>query len=122
MLGGPTNFCNKPEQYLAHTSIIKPIFAMQSGYVSAINTRNIGLSLIELKGGRTRSDQKLDYATGFSNFCQIGDKIEKDTPLCFVHAQSDSDFERAKANILNNITISDKQPILTPEIIEKIGV
>ena len=121
MLGGPADFCDKPEQYLAHTAIIKPIFASQSGYVSAMNTRNIGLGLIELKGGRTRSDQKLDYATGFSNFCQIGDKIETDTPLCFVHAQSDSDFEQAKANILNNITISEKQPILTPEIIEKIG-
>ena len=121
MLGGPTDFCDKTEQYLAHATIIKPIFASQTGYISAMNTRNIGLSLIELKGGRTRSDQKLDYATGFSDFCQIGDKIEKDTPLCFVHAQSESDFERAQQNILNNITISGNQPTLSPEIIEKIG-
>lgn len=121
MLGGPTDFCDKSEKYLAHAAIVKPVFATQTGYISSMNTRNIGLSLIELKGGRTRSDQKLDYATGFSNFCQIGDKIEKDTPLCFIHAQSEEDFAQAQANILNNIIISDKHPTLLPEIIERIG-
>lgn len=120
-LGGPKDFCEKTEQYLAHTSICRPVFAPQEGYISNMQTRNIGLALIELKGGRTRSDQKLDYATGFSDFCHIGNKVDTKTPLCFVHTQTEEDFERAKSNILNNISISEKQPSPSAEIIERIG-
>lgn len=120
-LGGPKDFCEKPEKYLPQAAIIRPVYSQKSGYVSSMHTRNIGLALIELKGGRTRSDQKLDYATGFSAFCQIGDKIEKETPLCFVHAQNESDFACAQDNILSNIKLSEKKPSLHKEIIEKIG-
>ncbi len=120
-LGGPTDFCDKPEKYLPQTKIIRPVYAQKTGYISAMQTRNIGLALIELKGGRTRSDQKLDLATGFSRFCQIGDKVDQKTPLCFIHAQSEADFARASENILNNITVSETAPTLSAEIIEKIG-
>ena len=120
-LGGPNDFCEHYKNYLPQAKITKPIFSDKEGFVHSMQTRNIGLALIELKGGRTRSDQKLDYATGFSNFCQIGNKVDKQTPLCFVHAQSEAEFEQAKANILNNITISDTAPTINNEIIEKIG-
>lgn len=120
-LGGPKDFCEKPEKYLAHSAIIRPIMAEKSGFISEMQTRHIGLALIELKGGRTRSDQPLDYATGFSHFCHIGDHVDKQTPLCFVHAQTETDFEQAKHRILANIRITDKAPLASPEIIEKIG-
>lgn len=120
-LGGPTDFCEHTEKYLAHASMCRPIYAMQEGYVASMQTRNIGLALIELKGGRTRSDQKLDYATGFSDFCHIGNKINSQTPLCFVHAQTEEDFKRAEKNILSAVTITEKQPSPAAEIIEKIG-
>lgn len=120
-LGGPVDFCETPDKYLPQAAVKKPVFAEQNGFISAMETRNIGLALIELKGGRTRSDQKLDYATGFSAFCQIGDKVDEQTPLCFVHAQTEADFEQARRNILQNITISAEAPSSKPEIIEKIG-
>ena len=120
-LGGPSDFCENTEKYLAHSTICQPVFSNKNGYVSGINTRNIGLALIELKGGRTRSDQKLDYATGFSSFCHIGNHIDNQTPLCFIHAQNEQDFEKAKNNILSNIQITENKPNNSPEIIEKIG-
>lgn len=120
-LGGPNDFCEHYDKYLEHTPIIQPVYAPHEGYVNTMQTRNIGLALIELKGGRTRSDQKLDYATGFSNFCQIGDYVDNQVPLCFIHARTEDDFELAKQNILNNITISTDKPSTSPTIIEKIG-
>ena len=120
-LGGPKDFCEHYDNYLPKAKIVKPVFALQAGFVYSMQTRNIGLALIELKGGRTRSDQQLDYSTGFSDFCQIGDKIDSHMPLCFVHAQSEEDFSRARQNILNNIMISEEKPTITNEIIEKIG-
>lgn len=120
-LGGPTNFVEKPQDYLHQAPIIRPLYAEQPGYVNAMQTRNIGLSIIGLKGGRTRSDQKLDYSTGFSDFCQIGDYVDNQKPLCFIHAQNDEDFARSAVELKANISVSEAPPSQQPVIIEKIA-
>ena len=79
-LGGPTDFCERPLHYLPRAAIVRPVYPENPGYVTAMNTRDIGLSIIELKGGRVRPDQKLDYATGYSRFCQIGDLVDDRSP------------------------------------------
>ena len=86
LLGGPADFCDRPQNYLARAAVIRPVFADEPGYVSAMQTRDIGLALIKLKGGRIRSDQKLDYATGFSEFCQRGDYLDAQHPIALIHA------------------------------------
>ena len=86
-----------------------------------MNTRNIGLSVIELKGGRAHPNQKLDYATGFSAFCQIGDYVDSQKPLAFIHAQTEDQFNHARKELLNNIQIGEDAPAITDPVIEKIS-
>ncbi len=107
-LGGPADFSDKPSEYMPKASFIAPVFAEETGYVADMSTRDIGLLLIELKGGRTHPSQKIDHATGFTNFCQIGDKVDDKTPLCFVHAQSEEDFERVESRLHEFIKIGEK--------------
>ncbi len=120
-LGGPNDFVENPDKYLPKAKIIKPLYSPISGYVSAMQTRNIGLSVIELKGGRIRSDQKLDYATGYTKFCQIGDFVDNQKPLCIIHAQSEADWEKVAKQILENIEIKEEKPQISSTIIEKIA-
>ncbi|MBE6453617.1 MAG: thymidine phosphorylase [Alphaproteobacteria bacterium] len=120
-LGGPHDFCDNPWKYLPKAKIIKPVFASKSGFISAMNTREIGLSIIELKGGRTAPEQKLDYATGYTDFCQIGDAVDNKTPLAIIHAQNEEDYNRAAQNLINSIIISDKKPVPSRCIIKKIS-
>ena len=120
-LGGPADFTEKYSSYLPRAAIVRPVFAPTTGYVQSMNTRNIGLSIIELKGGRTHPDQKLDYATGFSAFCQIGDYIDAQKPLAFIHAQTEDQFNRAREDLLKNIQIGENAPAITDPVIEKIS-
>lgn len=120
MLGGPKDFCEDPWKYLPKAKIIRPVYANQEGFVYSMDTREIGLSIIELKGGRTTPDQKLDYATGYSQFCQIGDIIDKKTPLAIIHAQNEEDYKKAAETLCKLITISDKAPVPSRCIIKKI--
>ena len=99
------DFIEKYQSYLPQAVIIRPVFSPVSGYVCGMNTRNIGLSVIELKGGRAHPDQKLDYATGFSAFCQIGDYVDSQKPLAFIHAQTVS-----SSDLLALATISIASP------------
>lgn len=118
-LGGPKDFVSKMDKYLPKTKYIEPIYAEKEGFVYEMDTREIGLSIIKLKGGRTIPGQKLDLATGFSQFVQIGDKVDTSTPLAFVHCQTKEQYANAKADILKAIDIRDKQPpILSPILIK----
>ena len=119
-LGGPTDFVEKYDKYLPQAQLIKPVFALKKGYVSAVKTREIGLSLIGLKGGRIHPEQKLDFATGFSDFCTLGDFVDNQTPLAFVHAQNEDDFALVANQIRQAITISDQKPDVNDVIIEYI--
>ena len=120
-LGGPKDFCDNPWHYLPKANIIRPVFAHRQGYVCAMNTRNIGLSVILLKGGRTTPEQKLDYATGYSDFCQIGDWVDAKTPLAIVHAQTEEDYLKASQELNLNISISNEKPHLNECIIKQIS-
>lgn len=119
-LGGPNDFVEKYDKYLPQAKLIKPVFALKEGYVSTVKTREIGLSLIGLKGGRTHPEQKLDFATGFSDFCTLGDHVDDQTPLAFVHAQNEEDFALAAEQIRQAVTISEQKPDVNDVIIEYI--
>ena len=120
MLGGPKDFCENPWKYLPKAKIIRPVYAKQKGFIHSMDTRGIGLSIIELKGGRTTPEQKLDYATGYSEFCQIGDAVDKKTPLAIIHAQTEEQYKKAAETLCNLITISDKAPVPSRCVIKKI--
>ena len=115
-LGGPADFIEKTDKYLPQAAIIKPVFPLCAGYVESMNTRNIGLSIIGLKGGRTTPEQKLDYASGYTSFCQIGDYVDEQTPIAFVHAANEEDYNFAADELQRNIITSIDKPKLLPPI------
>ena len=121
-LGGPSDFVDNMEKYLPIAKIIRPIFVKEEGYVSSIKTRDVGLSIIGLKGGRTYPEQKLDYATGFTEFCQIGDYLDAKKPLAIIHAQTEVDFEKAESELLACVEVSQEKPTIQKSIIEKISI
>lgn len=120
MMGGPKDFCDDVWKYLPKAKIIRPVYAKEQGYVAAMDTRGIGLSVIELHGGRTSPEQKIDYASGYSDFCQIGEFVDKNRPLAMVHAQNESEYKLAAKRLNDLITIADKMPVLSNCIIKKV--
>ena len=106
-LGGPTDFVEHSNRYLPQAAHTKPIYAQKSGYIGAMNARTVGLSIVELGGGRSMPMQKLDLATGYTEFAQIGDYVDASTPLAIVHYQDEAQFARAQQYLLEAINISD---------------
>ncbi len=107
-LGGPKDFVKKYNSYLPQAKIVRPVFAKTSGYVSKMAVRDIGMLLVGLKGGRVHPDQKLDYATGFTEFCQIGDYVDEHKPLAMLHAQSEEEYLAAADMLRELISVEDK--------------
>jgi thymidine phosphorylase len=119
-LGAPADFVEHSEKYLPQAAHVKPVYTDNSGYITAMDARAVGLSIVELGGGRSVPTQKLDLATGYSDFAQIGDYVDAHTPLAMVHYQTEEQYERAAKALQNAISIGDNKPELSDPIMLKL--
>lgn len=117
-LGGPSDFVEKPEDYLPKANIIRPVYADRAGYISHVSTRDVGMLIVGLKGGRIHPQQKLDYATGFSEFCHIGDYVDQHKPLAVIHAQDEEQFAETAGQLKKLITVDSVKPETSPVIMD----
>lgn len=115
-LGGPADFVESYDKYLPQAAIVRPVYAEREGFAYSMVTRELGLAVVTLGGGRRKPGDALDYSVGLSNVCALGQAIDKATPLAVIHAQSEDAFEEAARAVRSAIEIADKQPEKTPEI------
>ncbi len=116
MLGGPSDLLEKPDSYLPAAPAIRPIVAKRSGWLAACNSRDIGMSLIDLGGGRRHPDDRIDHRVGFSDILPLGTRVERGEAIAFVHGASEDAAEIAAAALQANYVIGDSAPALPPVI------
>jgi thymidine phosphorylase len=119
-LGGPKDFLEKPEAHLKAAPIIRPIFANDDGSVSSIATRDLGLAVIELGGGRRIAADAIDHSVGLSNLLGKNSTCDFENPLCMVHARDEQSFERAAAIVRKAYVIGEGMKSYPP-ILERIA-
>ncbi|MCS3461652.1 thymidine phosphorylase [Aeromonas sp. BIGb0445] len=121
-LGGPADFMERYDSYLPKAGIVRPVYAAQSGFVTAMDTRELGLAVVAMGGGRRAAGDKLDYAVGLTDFIRLGQRIEADKPLALIHAQTEAQFAEAARMVQAAIKIGDTQPEALPEVYRRIGL
>ncbi len=120
MLGGPSDFCDRYEAYLPKAAVIAPVFPLERGVVASMDLIAIGMSVVGLGGGRIRPTDAIDHSVGLEKIVHIGDRVDRQTPLCVVHAKDQKSFQEAQKRIRQAIRIGDT-PIETREIYETLG-
>jgi thymidine phosphorylase len=117
-LGGPNNILENTDSHFESASVVKPVLAHQSGFISQINTRAIGLTVVELGGGRKKASDSIDHSVGLSHVLDLGTKVDVGQPLAIVHAQNE-DQAKIAINMVNDAyTILDDLPSKSQTIIE----
>ncbi|MCL1079657.1 thymidine phosphorylase [Parashewanella spongiae] len=119
-LGGPTDFIESYDKYLPQASIIRPVYADGSGFAHSMDTRELGLAVVTLGGGRRKPGDALDYSVGLTQVCALGEQIDADKPIAMIHAQSEAAFEEASLAVKGAIKISDTKPEKQIEIYKAI--
>ncbi len=120
-LGGPTDFIENYETYLPKAPVIMPVMAQETGTVCAIDARGVGLAVIGLGGGRTRADQKIDHAVGFTSLKAVGALVQAGEPIAMVHARSEDNANVAIAALGRSYDVQEgKEPAMRPTIITRI--
>jgi thymidine phosphorylase len=105
-LGGPADLLEKPENHLVPAPIMVPVPALQAGTLTATQTRDIGVAVVELGGGRRKAGDPIDFRVGLSQFAALGTTLSVGEPLAFVHAATPAEAERAVAQIQKACTVT----------------
>ena len=120
-LGGPSDIMSSDDNHLKIKAIKKDIFSTQSGWVKEIKTRDLGLILIELGGGRKQVTDKINFNVGYDQVLRIGDKVDTSTPLLTVYTNSEDDYENVRKKIEDCFIIADTEVSELPYTYEVIN-
>jgi thymidine phosphorylase len=87
-LGGPRDLLERPWRHLGRADVVVPVAPAREGVVRAIDTRQVGLAVVALGGGRTRPQDPIDHAVGLTELAEVGAAVGGDRPLAVVHART----------------------------------
>jgi len=121
-LGGPADVLERAEAYLPAAPVVREIRPERRGRVGRIATRAVGLAVVALGGGRTRAEDGIDPAVGFTELAELGAEVGPDRPLAIVHAASERAAEEAAAAIRAAYMIGDEAPAPRPLVLDRVSV
>jgi thymidine phosphorylase len=118
-LGGPAGLMDELDHHLPAAPLIHPVLARDSGLITAIDVRALGIAVINLGGGRQRETDEVDHSVGLSEVARIGERVEPGgRPLAVVHARDEKSAHLAEAAIRAAFKLGDAAPPLGDAVIE----
>ncbi|MDP7306810.1 MAG: thymidine phosphorylase [Roseibacillus sp.] len=119
-LGGPGDLLERPESHLPLGPVVLEARPAQGGTVTAIDTRELGLVIVRLGGGRTDPGQEIDHRVGLDEMASLGEEVGSERPLAVVHAASEEDAQQAAAEVCAAFTVGDGAPEAFPVIHQRV--
>ena len=104
--GGDISYIEDTNRF-EKTKYILPVTLEKEGRVKEIKAEEIGKLSVFLGGGRIKKEDKIDKAVGITLNKKIGEKVEKEDIVAYIHA---NDEEKAKEAVrrLKNIYVLNK--------------
>lgn len=92
--GGDVTMVDRPEQ-LPQAPVKLPVLSPTAGYVTRIDAREVGLTCVDLGGGRRKKGDPIDHRVGILVQAKVGDQVDSNALLGTIHAATITDAERA---------------------------
>ena len=120
-LGGPSDLIEHAGRHLPAAPIVRVVRAQAAGFVGSVATRDLGLAVIGLGGGRTRPQDAIDPSVGLTGLKRTGARIERGEPLATIHARDAASADRAEAALRDAYRTDAAAPIMAPAILDRIA-
>jgi thymidine phosphorylase len=114
--GGPADMLEKPDVYLKAASLVRPVFSDQPGFITAIDTKAVGMAVVQLGGGRRCAADCIDPTVGFSSLSSLGQPVDQHTPLAVIHAADEATWERAAGQMRAAMKVEPEAIAVSPVI------
>jgi thymidine phosphorylase len=125
-LGGPADLMERPAAYLPAAPVLVPVPAPTTGVMVGMQTRDIGMAMVELGGGRRKATDTIDARVGLTQVQPLGTHLQKGEPMAWVHAADAQSAQSAVAQLQQAFTVVDDGSSTstwqtTPTVIETIA-
>ena len=115
---GNVNYIINLDKY-PKSKFVRKVLSQKNGYVSEMNTYQIGIASLELGAGRMTKDDKIDPKAGIIFYKKIGDYAKTDEVICELHSDSKTKIKFSERMILESIKFSIAKPTF-PKLIKKV--
>jgi len=109
-LGGPADFMDGFSDHLPTARIIRDVTAGGGGFVTGIDTRAIGVAVVEIGGGRRDAADAIDHSVGYDQLIGLGAMVEPGDVIGRVHAADESAADHAASALQAAIQLSPNAP------------
>jgi thymidine phosphorylase len=86
-----------------------------------MSTRDLGVAIVELGGGRRKAGDAIDMRVGFSDVKPLGTRVAAGEPLALIHAADAAAADRAIASYLAACTLGEADVAATPMVMAEVG-
>jgi pyrimidine-nucleoside phosphorylase len=104
--GGNVAQIDNPD-LLPQAKYVEDIVMPREGYISNMDTSELGWASVDLGGGRRVKTDTIDPAVGFTLTAKIGDPVSEGQVIGAIHANDLQKLEEARKQILEAIEVSD---------------
>lgn len=119
-LGGPSDIVEHYDNHLPKADIKREIKATRSGCLNSYQTRDLGMAIVALGGGRSHPSDQLDYSVGLSEISTIGTIVKAGDPIAVAHVNSEAQFEELSMRFNQACEITDCPAFIRKPILKKI--
>jgi len=119
-MGGPSDLLENPWNSMERAQVMSDVVATEHGYITGMNTRDIGMSVVALGGGRLAPGEAVDHSVGFDRILPVGTLVNRGDVIARVHARTQDAADIASKQYAEAVNIGEKEPEELPVIYQTI--
>lgn len=114
--GGDERYVYEPDRF-PKANLTLEVKAQTDGYISAMNTEEVGLTSLVLGGGRETKESEIDLTVGIVFEKKIGAKVAGGDTIAVLHANDKERLSAASERLQNAISIGQTPVTPVPHIL-----
>ena len=118
--GGEPRVCDDPGGFLPLVRESVKVESPRSGYITSVDTTEIGFAIAAIGGGRVRIEDTIDPTVGFISELKLGDQVKGGETLGVVYCADDAAAREAAERIRATYHISDEPPARVEQLVKEI--
>ena len=112
--------CDDPAKFLPLAKESFKVESPRSGFITKVNTAEIGHAIAAIGGGRVRIDDVIDPSVGFIAEVKLGDRVESNALLGTIYCRDESKAREAAQRIQAAYEVGDQPPTALPPLMREV--
>ena len=118
--GGDPRVCDAPKDFLPLVSETVKVESPRSGFITKVDTTEIGHAIAAIGGGRVRIEDTVDPTVGFTSELKLGDQVRAGEAIGVVYCADASAAAEAARRVQGAYEIADERPLQLPQLVKEI--